>query len=109
MKFLRTFEQEQNNYDTLELGDYVLCEEELEDRYPEDAICEQFTASHVGKFIKIDLNNNYIIEYDYDIPEVLVDYFIDGNCRQMYRHEVMFWSKDYLKVDIRIKSNKFNL
>ena len=114
MKHIKKFE----SLDEPQVGDYVACEESWM------FAVSEFISNNVGIFkfkydfdnseyaVKYDFDNSeYVIEYD-NIPEEFLDYFDhleSGDCRDMTRDEIKFWSKDKSEVEDYIEAKKYNL
>ena len=118
MKHIKKFE----SLDEPQVGDYVACEESWM------FAVSEFISNNVGilKF-KHDYDYEYAVEYD-NIPKEFSYYFDhlnfdhlnfdhleydmgkgSGDCREMIRDEIKFWSKDKSEVEDYIEAKKYNL
>ena len=104
MKYIKKFENLKNK---LEIGDYVLCEEKLDHEYTTDIIMENFSSTHIGKYVANKDDNICLIEYK-KIPDIIKDYF-DGNNRQILIEEIKYFSKNKKELELILVTNKYNL
>lgn len=104
MKYIKKFENLENK---LEIGDYVLCEEKLDHEYTTDIIMENFSSTHIGKYVANKDDNICLIEYK-KIPDIIKDYF-DGNNRQILIEEIKYFSKNKKELELILVTNKYNL
>jgi len=107
MKHIKKFEKLEKK---LEIGDYVLCEEKLDHEYTTDTIMENFSSTHIGKYIADKDNREEhicLIEYK-KIPDIIKDYF-EGNTRQILIDEIKHFSKNKKDLLPFLTANKYNL
>lgn len=109
MKYLKTFEE--INIGEPEVGDYVICKEDNEDRSDDKA--RDFTIRNIGKIVRISPNLKYKYDVSYEnIPIKLYQFFNDINkekCRPIRYDEIIYWSKNKEELIPFISSNKYNL
>ena len=82
---------EEINQGELEIGDYVICEESINDNL------KDFISNNIGSFSGFSEKGHpyiYIIKYE-NVPDFLLerDWF-NNNCRRMCRREIKYWSKN---------------
>lgn len=116
MKYIKTYEAS-NQPERVHINEYVLCKEQ-NIGYNNKAT-RYFIENTIGKYImneRTKENNNYCIEYE-NIPDELKysdDFFTNPitnlkNIRWMKRREIIFHSKDKMKLEIKLISSKYNL
>ena len=92
MKYLKLYEENIENVP--EIGDYVICEESL------DNITKEFISNNIGKIIGIDeFGQYYIVKYDYNVMPEMV----------MYLDEIIKFSKDRTELEEYLMAKKYNL
>jgi hypothetical protein len=98
----RLYEMNENE---LEVGDYVICGSQLEDEY-------EFIKDKVGQIIKIDntmAHNKFLITYN-NIPDDIADGKIKNDNYIRFRiNYILHYGKDKEKLELILKSNKFNI
>ena len=123
MKYLKTYEIK--NKDELEIGDYVVCEDDSMSTFMSEV--REFILNNVGQYICDNDNNQpfpiefrYIIEYK-NVPSdpIIIEFFPnledsdqsfgDKRIRAMLRDEIKFYSKDKEVCEAYITSRKYNL
>jgi hypothetical protein len=119
MKYLMKLESFTNNR-KLQIGDYVICKEEIVNK-----IFENFINNNIGRFIEINAGDNsfdedipYIILYD-NIPQeiklkpyfsnVFDEYAKDSFVRAMRRREIIHFSPNKEDLELILTANKYNL
>jgi hypothetical protein len=105
MKHLKTYEE--NTFQDLRLGDYVLCKIEMKnvDRYF-DINYLKFIEDNIGKVVLINENGGYVrIEYDKNVPgnDMIVNYtFLDIN-------NIKYYSKNREDLEEILSAKRYNL
>lgn len=109
MKHLKSFEN--NTQIDPEIGDYVICYEEIDSRIDDDGLAH-FLSNNIGKIVRINSlpSIRYSVEYE-NIPTKLDTWFHDIklNCREMRESEIIHWTKNKKELETIITANKYNL
>jgi len=95
------------------IGDYVICEINI------NTPVYNYINSHVSKLIKIytyaNIQEFYVIQYD-EVPDNIRNQFIKihKNEKFVYTYEtgrtgIKYWSKDKKKLELILKTDKFNI
>ena len=105
-----------------DIGDYVICKEEVEGLINVDITNElnNFLLSNIGKVIGTkggEISEDYDNEYPYlisyeKVPRKLkfcFEYSSDNNARVFGINEIEFWSKDKKDLESIISAKKYNL
>lgn len=91
----------------LEIGDYVICYEQME-------LIRDFISNNVGQYVMdrgFDEKFRYLIKYE-NIPTSISDYLTDDgnkNCRRMASYEIVKWSKNKEELEAELAAKKYNL
>lgn len=120
MKYLKKFEKLDYK---IQIGDYVICKEKFDiSEADEENFKEvlEITSSTIGRYVKHDLDDDYLFIQYKNIPNHLQEYFSScdtiKNCRRMEYSEIKYASqkKENLitilnNILIKTSANKFNL
>jgi len=110
MKYIKTHEHIK---DGPKIGDYVVCNEDIEIISDATKYLTNFTSTNIGKIVLEKHTDDrgriydYSVEY-YNIPIKLSTYFKD-NCRPMYRKEIIAYSKYKEELYPFLTAKKYNL
>lgn len=109
MKHLKRFED--INEDSLMVGGYVVCNEDLNLHYNDENIVN-FISNNVGQLVDIkDYRKThpyaYLVKYE-NIPDNLLEYF-NKNIRGKTVDNIIYHSKNREDAEVFLNANKYNL
>lgn len=111
MKHLKIYE----NYNEIEIGDYVICESGKSNYNIQFKKLNDFIRNKIGKLIDIDNKSipgsiYYIVEYD-NIPDNISNFKRSRNesAFTMHKIDIINYSKDKNELESIINANKFNI
>jgi hypothetical protein len=119
MKYIKLFEDIDNNLHDLQVGDYVICYCSDPDRdFDADSI-NSFLSNSIGlvfepssnyeeSFLKKQGYFKYPVKYD-NVPDDMLNYFNSSDYRYMYFKEILHWSSNREDLEIYLDINKYNI
>lgn len=106
MKYIKLYEE--LNVNEPKAGDWIICEED-------DNEIRSFIDNNIGRIISKESYPQtgvfyYIVEYD-NVPYDIMSRFrfYPGNCRNMLREEIKYWSNDKSELESILQAKKYNI